>query len=708
MALSTNPNTTVQNNDDGVLNASITSTATTITISPIKKWVNGILTTQGFDSTAAFCKIVDSTGRFEYISYDSKAVDSTTKVTTLTGVTRGLSVGSSSYTGGTGLAWDANTRIFVTDYAKMWNDLLSTTSNQTVTGDITFGGDIVFTGTERVPVYQNATARDAAITAPTNGMEAYLTDEGIFTDYTSGTWVTRASGTITNASESVSGKVELATLAEQGSHTETGSQGPLVLQSKNTIKTHATYTPAYLTGGTSATTNIPQWAGTTDGSFQITIDGTPRSITGINFTGVTDMAGVATKLQTALRTVTGSTETVVWSTNHFVISSANTTSSSAITVCTAGASGTDISGAGGVAYMDCDAGAADEAVTNAVLDITQDANKTPLLESDGLLPTGLIATGTSDNTKYLRGDKTWQTIASIVSGVTIPSFGDGSVAEPDWSSGASLDPATVFNYASITLPVSQTLTVSSVNAPLVILVNGNATINGTIDLSGKGAIGGNGGASSGNGSTGSNGSSAFSGIVNGGGGGGGEGAGGGGGGGGGGSSDIKDGIVGFSSTHPGGAAGTQFGGTSGFYKRDILSNFQRFAFCGTGGGGGGGGSGGNTGGVGGNGGGALVMFIRGNLTLGASSTITVAGTAGAGGGSNGSGNGGGGGGGGGGGHAIIMVGGTITNYGTTLVVNGGGGGAAGAGGSIAGANGGAGGNGSIQIYSIQSGTFVSA
>ena len=59
-------------------------------------------------------------------------------------------------------------------------------------------------------------------------------------------------------------------------------------------------------------------------------------MTDIDFTGVVDMAAVATKLQTALRAQTGSTETVVWSTNRFIISSVNITDSSAITVTTAG------------------------------------------------------------------------------------------------------------------------------------------------------------------------------------------------------------------------------------------------------------------------------------------------------------------------------------------------------------------------------------
>jgi hypothetical protein len=44
------------------------------------------------------------------------------------------------------------------------------------------------------------------------------------------------------------------------------------------------------------------------------------------------MAAVAAVIQARIRVATGSTETCVWSTNKFVISSVNTTTNSAITV----------------------------------------------------------------------------------------------------------------------------------------------------------------------------------------------------------------------------------------------------------------------------------------------------------------------------------------------------------------------------------------
>jgi len=60
-----------------------------------------------------------------------------------------------------------------------------------------------------------------------------------------------------------------------------------------------------------------------------------RDITGIDFTGVASIEDVATTIQTAIRTLTTKLETVVRSTNRFIVSSVDITSASAITVLTA-------------------------------------------------------------------------------------------------------------------------------------------------------------------------------------------------------------------------------------------------------------------------------------------------------------------------------------------------------------------------------------
>ena len=91
------------------------------------------------------------------------------------------------------------------------------------------------------------------------------------------------------------------------------------------------YTPAYITWWTDVA-DLATWQGITNGQFKITIDGQARSCTWIDFSSVTSMDDVASTVQTAIRTSTGSTETVVRDTDHFVISSADTTSLSSISV----------------------------------------------------------------------------------------------------------------------------------------------------------------------------------------------------------------------------------------------------------------------------------------------------------------------------------------------------------------------------------------
>ncbi len=114
----------------------------------------------------------------------------------------------------------------------------------------------------------------------------------------------------------------------------------------------ATPTNALLTGGAGATSVAGTWAAVSDGSVKITIDGTPYTITAIDFTGAGTMAAVAVIIQAAIRAANGNAfETCAWSTDHFII-----TVRSGISLTTAGGAGTDISGAGATAFMDCDTG----------------------------------------------------------------------------------------------------------------------------------------------------------------------------------------------------------------------------------------------------------------------------------------------------------------------------------------------------------------
>lgn len=124
------------------------------------------------------------------------------------------------------------------------------------------------------------------------------------------------------------------------------------------VNSHIANTAGYLTGGSGATSTYATWAAITDGSFRITVDGVAYNVDAVDFSGDASMADVAATLQTALRAATSGTETVVWSTDHFVITSATSDEDSEISVTTTstGTVGTDISGLGATAFMDCDTG----------------------------------------------------------------------------------------------------------------------------------------------------------------------------------------------------------------------------------------------------------------------------------------------------------------------------------------------------------------
>lgn len=161
--------------------------------------------------------------------------------------------------------------------------------------------------------------------------------------------------------------------------------------------TNTFYIPAYLTGNSNAQSNPANWATVTNGSFRIALDGNPAvNVTGISFTGVTTMAQVVNKIQLALRAVTGGLETVSFNTDYFVITSGNTTSSSAISVLTTSTAsvGTDISGV--VPFwlsMNSGNGTANPAVVSNAITI----NGSKTWEQLGFLNTGTYSQSVSIN-----------------------------------------------------------------------------------------------------------------------------------------------------------------------------------------------------------------------------------------------------------------------------------------------------------------------
>ena len=215
------------------------------------------------------------------------------------------------------------------------------------------------------------------------------------------------------------------------------------------VSDHEVYTPAFLTGGNAPETIIAIWDSVADGAFSITIDGVVREITGLDFQtpAVLSMADVAAVIQAGIRAVTTSTETCTWSGAEFVITSANTTVTSTMTVTSTIAvpAGTDISGAGG-AYMDCDVGST-AVVTAAVLDPTADAGKLVVLAASGNINGALV----DATTLGLSAKGSIATASDATTKTELTVGADGSTLEADSTAPGGLvwTPATASDFVGV-------------------------------------------------------------------------------------------------------------------------------------------------------------------------------------------------------------------------------------------------------------------
>lgn len=101
-----------------------------------------------------------------------------------------------------------------------------------------------------------------------------------------------------------------------------------------------TATKGLLRGGVlTAAQQLPSaWTGITNGGVNFTINGTLRSLTGLNFSSVTNMNGVASVINTAL----GVNGSCVWNGSQFIVTSSTTGTGSTVAPAVAG-TGTDIS-----------------------------------------------------------------------------------------------------------------------------------------------------------------------------------------------------------------------------------------------------------------------------------------------------------------------------------------------------------------------------
>ena len=113
--------------------------------------------------------------------------------------------------------------------------------DKTFSGDNTHSGDTNLTGSAKIPSFADDTARDAVYTSPRDG--DVCTNAGDLQHYNA-TTVQRETvdtGTPTpNASETVAGKVEIATTAEVNAGTDTGGTGATNVVIPSTLVSYVT------------------------------------------------------------------------------------------------------------------------------------------------------------------------------------------------------------------------------------------------------------------------------------------------------------------------------------------------------------------------------------------------------------------------------------------------------------------------------------
>lgn len=232
----TSPPVTVAPFESGRLAAGISASATTITVSPIFKTVNGVRTKQGFDTTSGIAII--SQGDFvERISFEGSSVDATTKVTTLTTCVRGLSVTSTtaSFSGGTGKIWPKGAKITLVADVSYFQSVPFKNVANTFSAKQTLAAGADFTSVTRPPKLPSLTQAEEDALTPEEGMMWKNTDTGTMRQYSGGAISSIGTDATANASETVAGKVEIATAAQRAAGTGTGETGALLVPSNDAL-----------------------------------------------------------------------------------------------------------------------------------------------------------------------------------------------------------------------------------------------------------------------------------------------------------------------------------------------------------------------------------------------------------------------------------------------------------------------------------------
>jgi len=114
------------------------------------------------------------------------------------------------------------------------------------------------------------------------------------------------------------------------------------------------------------------------------------TLTGKRYIELGSLSDVATAVQTAIRAATGKTETVVYDTDKFIITSATVGRDSQILKLMSPSTGTDISGAGAIPYLDM----ADNATETHG---TGEEYRLVRLDENGFIPKEIVQVDSGDN-----------------------------------------------------------------------------------------------------------------------------------------------------------------------------------------------------------------------------------------------------------------------------------------------------------------------
>ena len=231
--------TNIQAADETVLRAFISATATTITLEPVVKYVNAVKTNGCVNTGSGFAVISDA-GRGEFISFGTNSCNSTTNVTTLTNVRRGLNPTVGGFASGTGMVFDAGSKFRVTDWPVFYNNA--------VYKDIpvyTQGSGAYLCGSTTQPCifpgeYTTAQVNAFTFGTTTNDKFHILYDNTIgagryYNPATNAYENLGGSGSVVNATTTTAGKVEVATQANLSGSALTDNSGAPLAITRETI-----------------------------------------------------------------------------------------------------------------------------------------------------------------------------------------------------------------------------------------------------------------------------------------------------------------------------------------------------------------------------------------------------------------------------------------------------------------------------------------